>query len=169
MSTRAALLIPILLTLACTGSSAAGEELSEGLLQSWETTWDRVINNAMAGISGGGSNATSLYLRDARLYLSDSGVRASDRSSVVWSLVDGQLVEPGVAFPLEGGERISVGAYELRYISEQRARRPTGDTIDDIELLPPPQPRSPRATVIAAVTLLVCVAALASVVLARVL
>jgi len=103
----------------------------------------------------------------AKIVVIGDGCFLLDLESMNGTLVDGQRIESGVALPLGGGERICVGGYELVYLAHQHRYVPTGNTVDHPQVLPPSRADVRKRQMIGAVTLAVCIAALASIVLAR--
>lgn len=113
--------------------------------------------------------------RHATLELTDDGCRLTDLQSRNGTVVDGERLEAGETVELCGGERISVGSYELQYVPPNMTTEirleDLGPEWTDDPILPAPRRRKRRSSerALSIVALIVSVIALASVVLSRVL
>jgi pSer/pThr/pTyr-binding forkhead associated (FHA) protein len=119
---------------------------------------------------------TSVSGSHAKLTLTDAGCFLTDLESRNGTVLDGERVAPQEPVELCGGERIGVGSYELMYVppnmtAELPVEAVGGEWTDDV-ILPKPRlrrRRSPLQRALAVIALLMSVAALAVVVLSRVL
>ena len=118
----------------------------------------------------------SVSSEHARVELNDDGCFLTDLASRNGTVVDGERIDSGSSVELCGGERISVGSYELTYVPPNLT---TELTIDDLggpewtsdEILPTAHRRRKRNSerTLSVVALIVSVIALGTVVLSRIL
>jgi len=118
----------------------------------------------------------SVSSEHARVELKEEGCFLTDLASRNGTVVDGERIDSGSSVELCGGERISVGSYEITYVPPNLT---TELSIDDLggpewasdDILPAAHKRRNRSSerMLAVVALIVSVIALGTVVFSRIL